>query len=272
MFEIEIIMCFAVLGACFALAAWPILLAPAFRTIRVATTGSCCIGLGTGIVALLAAILPTATFTARALADDKEINALKAEADPIIGDHAIEIPAGRPNWIGQQPILTGKAHTIAVASGPYATNREAQQALDDALVKATKEYVAEQLNSDLAARLITFDARTIKRRFVKDDTYHDEASYSIGKMHENFALLQFDQKFRTELGRRWNQVRAGSRLLQTGVLAAASLLVVASAFGYFRADHATRGHYTRRLQFLAATALITIAATASLALRFIPLQ
>jgi hypothetical protein len=270
MLEIGIIAFFAVLGACCVIAAWPLLLAPAFRTARTYITGSCCLGLGTGTIAVLAAILPTATFTPRALADDKEVNALQAEADPIIGDHAIEIPAGRPDWIGHQPVLTGKTHTIAVASGPYATNREAQQALDDALVKATKEYVAEQLNSDLAARLITFDARTIKRRFVKDDTYHDEASYSVGKMHENFARIQFDQKFRTEIGRRWNQVRASGRLLQTGVFAAASLLVVASVFGYFRADHATRGHYNRRLQFLAATALITIAATAALSLRFIP--
>src|SRR5205085_9547761 len=126
----------------------------------------------------------------------KDVAALKVEADPIIGDHAIVIPSGRPDWIGQEPILTGKVHTIAVASGPYATIRESQQAFDDAIVKATREYIAEQLNSDLAAQLITYDARTIKRRFVKDDTYHDEATYSVGKMHENFARLQFDQKFR----------------------------------------------------------------------------
>src|SRR5437762_1148171 len=83
-----------------------------------------------------------------------------------------------------------------------------------------------------AARLIPFDARTIKRRFVKDSTYHDEAKYSVGKMHESFALLQFDSKFRGELARRWNEVRAGSRLLQTGVVSAAALLLVASVFGY----------------------------------------
>jgi hypothetical protein len=270
MLEIGITALLAVVGACFIIAARPVFLAPAYRTARTYLAGSCCLGLGTGTIALLAAMLPAATFTNRAFADDNDVSALKAEADPIIADHAIEIPDGRPDWIGQQPSSAGKTHTISVASGPYATNRESLQALDDAIVKATKEYIAEQLNSDLAAQLLTYDARTIKRNFVKDDTHHDEATYSVGNMHENFALLKFDQKFRSKIARDWNQVRAGSRLAQTGVFAGACLLVVGSIFGYFRADHATRGHYNRRLQFLAATALLTIAATATLALRFLP--
>jgi len=270
MFEIGLTTFVLLSIVCAAIAAWPLAFVPAFRTARACLTGSCCLGLGTGTIALLAAILPTAGFTNGALADDKDVSALKAEADPIIGDHAIQIPAGRPDWTTQQPSFAGKVHTIPIASGPYATKRESQQALDDAIAKATREYIAEQLNSDLAARLVTFDTRTIKRDFVKDDTYHDEATYSVGKMYENFALLKFDQKFRSKLSREWNKVRAGSRLLQTGVLAGASLLVVASIFGYFRADKTTRGLASRRLQFLAATALITIAATAALTLRFLP--
>src|SRR5439155_26561986 len=97
-----------------------------------------------------------------------------------------------------------------------------------------------------------------------------EATNSVGKIHENFALLHFDQKFPTELARRWNQVRAGSRLLQSGVLAGASLLVLASIFGYFRADNATRGHYNRRLQLIAATSILAVVATGALAFSFIP--
>src|SRR5262249_22108609 len=139
-------------------AARPVIFAPAFRTARTYFAGSCCLGLGTGIIALAALLLPASAFTASALADDKEVSSLQAEADPIIGDHAIQTPARRPDWIGQQPSFTGKTHTISIASGPYATKRESQQALDDAIVKATKEYIAEQLNSDLAAKLITYDA------------------------------------------------------------------------------------------------------------------
>jgi hypothetical protein len=270
MLELAISVFLLALCLCFAFAAWPVVLAPAFRALRIVLGGSFCISLGTGIVALRAASLPAATTGGRLFADETDVKALKAEADPIIGDNVIEIPDGRPGWIGQPPAYSGKTHTVAVASGPYATNKESLRALDQALVKAMNEYVSEQLNSDLAARLITFDARTIKRRFVKDSIYHDEAKYSVGKMHENFALLQFDTKFRTELGRRWNQVRANSRLLQTGVFAGAALLVLGSVFSYFRADSATRGRYCGRLQFMTATALVAVAGASVLAFRFIP--
>src|SRR5947209_13324882 len=39
-----------------------------------------------------------------------------AEADPIIGEskETVEIPDGRPKWIGSEPNLRGKIHTIAV--------------------------------------------------------------------------------------------------------------------------------------------------------------
>jgi len=270
MLELSVSIFAVLLGACFMVAAWPVILAPVFRELRMSVGGSFCLGTGAGVVALFAGFLPTNTLSGKALAGEKEVAALKAEADPVIGGDAIEIPPGRPEWIGKQPSNSGKVHTIAVASGPYATKKESLRALDEALVKATREYISEQLNSDLAASMITYDARTIKRRFVKEDTYYDEAKYSVGTMHENFALLQFDSKFRSEVGRRWNQVRSGSRLLQTGVITGAALLVVGSIFGYFRADNATRGYYAGRLQFMAAAVILAAVGVGAVALRFIP--
>jgi hypothetical protein len=270
MLEIGVGMLVVLLSVCLMAAAWPVVLSPVFRQLRLSVGGSFCLGTGAGVVALFAGFLPTATLSGKALADDKEIKVLKAEADPVIGSDAIEIPTGRPEWIGQQPSFSGKVHTIAVASGPYATNKESLKALDQALVNATREYISEQLNSELAARMISFDARTIKRRFVKEDSYHDEAKYSVGKMHENFALLQFDSKFRSEVARSWNKVRSGSRLLQSGVIAGAALLVLGSVFGYFRADNATRGYYAGRLQFMAAAAILAVVGAGAVALRLIP--
>jgi len=274
--SVILIFTFIVLLAAFLLAAWPLIFAPAFRAARLCLSGSCCLGVGAGIVALAAGMLPLPALSARALADDKNVSAiedaklLSAEADPLIGESVIEIPPGRPNWIGQEPSYSGKVHTIAVASGPYATNKESLRALDEAIVKATKEYISEQLNSDLAPRLITYDARTIKRRFAKEDVYHDEVKYSVGKMHENFALLQFDQKFRSEIARSWNRVRANSRLLQTGVFAGAAILVLGSVFGFFRAGAATGGRHGGRLQVMTAVTILTVVGAGVIALRFIP--
>jgi hypothetical protein len=171
----------------------------------------------------------------------------------------IEIPPGRPEWIGKGPELTGKVHKIPVASGPYADNSESQRALDQAIAKATQHYIAEQLGSDIAPQLIQYNVRVIKKRFVKqDNTYHDVARYSVGWMHENFALLEFDQKFRDEIDRKWTKIQATSRLAETGVVSGGVLLLVGSIFGYFRLNNSTRGYYSRRLKFMTLAAMGTI--------------
>src|SRR5205085_5286398 len=115
------------------------------------------------------------------------------------------------------------------------------------------------LGREVAPQLLRYDARTIRKRFLKDENkYHDVARYSVGWMHENFALLEFGPEFRNELDRRWTQVRATSRLAQTGLVSGAGLLLLGSIFGYFRLDNATRGYYTGRLQFMTAAAILAI--------------
>jgi len=248
-------------------AAWPLLLLPCLRASLARIGGTGCITFGSAIMALLTTgLLPLPGSASRAYADDKNPAPAKAEAessDPIIESTTttVEIPPGRPKWIGSEPNFRGKVHTIPVASGPYATDAQSKRALNEALVKATNEYIAEQLESELAPTLIRFDARTIHERFVKkDNEYHDTARYPdpVGYMHEHFALLEFDTKFRNELESRWTSVRATSRLAQTGLVSGAALLLLTSVFGYFRLDNATRGYYTGRLQFMTAAAVLAV--------------
>ena len=255
---------------------WPLLRLPRMRAAVYGVGGSSCIGIGSAMMAaLVGGFLPS--LGTSALADEKqavaeasasnssgnESKTPTAEADPEIDAPAgnIEIPPGRPKWIGSEPNLRGKIHTVSVASGPYATDAESKRALDEALVKATSRYVAEQLGSEMAPTLIRFDARTIKKRFVKEENrYHDVARYSdpVGWMHENFALLEFGPDFRNDLDRRWTKVRATSRLTQTGLVSGGVLLLLSTVFGYFRADHATRGYYTRRLQMMTAAGIVAV--------------
>jgi hypothetical protein len=258
---------FIVLISCFLVAAWPLWLTARLRPALRGATGSGCIGLGASLVGLLAGgfvQLPGLSTQAAAqdtpppVAATQELAEPPAAGDPII-ESTVEIPPGRPDWIGAEPNTRGKIHTIAVSSGPYATDGQAKRALDEALVKATSDYIADQLGSELAPKLIRYDARTIKERFVKrDNTYHDSARYSVGWMHENFALLEFGPDFRNELDRRWTKVRATSRLAQTGLISGAALLLLTSVFGYFRLDNATRGYYTGRLQFMTAAAILAV--------------
>lgn len=268
--------------ACMMIAAWPLLWLPRMRCALNRVGGTGCIGVGVTAMSVLAGgFLP-------AVADDKpaesasasptaeapagEVRKAKAEADPVIESEGetIEIPPGRPQWIGSEPNMRGKIHSVAVASGPYKKDGQAQRALDKAIEKATNEYIAEQLGSELAPTLLRYDVRTIKEGNLKE-RYHDEARYPdpVGLMHEHFARLEFDPKFRAELDSRWKHVRAASRLGQTGLVSGAVLLLVMSVFGYFRLDNATRGYYTGRLQFMTAAAILAVVGGGALVARFI---
>jgi hypothetical protein len=265
-------------AGCFLVAAWPLLFAPRLRPALAGTGGSGCIGLAAALIGLLAGgFVQVPGVGAHALADDQSQGAssasqlaeapaeeekdAKTSGDLVIeqAQEKIEIPPGRPKWIGVEPNFRGKTHTIPVSSGPYATEPQSKRALEEAIVKATNDYIAEQLGSDLAPKLLHYSARTIQERFVKrENTYHDTPKYSVGFMHEDFALLEFGPDFRNELDRHWTKVRATSRLAQTGLISGAALLLLGSIFSYFRLDNATRGYYTGRLQFMTGAAILAV--------------
>ncbi len=265
-------------AACFCLAALPLLAHRRIRPALLGAGGSTCVGLGTTIVGLIASGTVQFGSAAQAAANDQapaityavcagiepspvETTTVTAEKDPAIDSapESVEIPPGRPKWVGAETNLRGKVHAIPVSSGPYATDAQSRRALDEAIVKATNDYIADQLGSELAPKLLGLDARTIKQKYIKPENhYHDVARYSVGWMHENFALLEFDPEFRNNLDRRWSQVRATSRLAQTGLLSGGVLLLLSSIFGYFRLDNATRGYYTGRLQFMTAAAILAV--------------
>jgi len=232
---------------------------------------------------IVALVLPL-TCAVVTRADDKPAEAAQpaelaeaiASGEPVV-ETTVVIPPGRPKWVGSEPNLRGKIHSIAVSSGPYAVDAQSRKALDEEIVKATDNYIAEQLGSETAPKLLhlrwpeDYSARTIRQRYVKhENSYHDVARYSVGWMHENFALVEFGPEFRNELDKRWTQVRATSRVAQTGLVSGAVLLLLSSVFGYFRLDNATRGYYTGRLQFMTAAAVVAVVGASAVLARWIP--
>ena len=188
-------------------------------------------------------------------------------------DGTVIIPAGRPEWVRKPiPRLVGDVYRAPVTSGPYALPHQAQQALDEALVKATNEFIVDQLGSQLAPTLVSnYSAAAVRREFVKPGNTYDEVIEfaSVGPMHQSHALLEFGPAFRARLQTQWAQVRAASRITQLGLFATAGLLLLSSVFGYFRLDNATRGYYTGRLQFLTAAAILAIIGGGALLARWI---
>ncbi len=275
------------LAAAALVAVVPILRQRQFRKLAAGVSGSCLMGIGATAFALVAGglidvpatvsqataqELPAGTDDSSAkgsgAAELPESKPAESASASTGGELAIEAPVkfveppGRPAWVKAKPKTTGPGiHTIPVASGPFPVEleRDAQRALDSAIVEATNEYIVQQLGSQLAPQLLRYSAGEIKERFIRPENVHaDEANYSFAPMHESFALLEFDKSFRDELSQRWDGVRSTSRLTQLGLFAGAGLLLLASVFGYFRLDNATRGYYTGRLQFATAAAILAV--------------
>lgn len=180
------------------------------------------------------------------------------------------IPPGRPAWVEAPPVREGSVHSTAVCSDPYATQAQAMHALEDKVKAATAEYIGEYLQSELAPQLIHYNLKDIKQKLMAPERiYHEKISVSIGPMHQVHAQLEFSPDFRAQLDRRWGEMRATYRLAETGLISGGVLLLLATVFGYFRLDNATRGYYTGRLQFMAAAAILAIVASGAMFSRWI---
>jgi hypothetical protein len=172
-------------------------------------------------------------------------------------------PDDRPKWVEAPPAREGEIDRVAVSSGPHFSQGEARRQLEEAIKQAADEYVNRHLGSNHAARFITYSIAPV-------ETYEERPEFSVGPMNQAHALLQFDEAFRTKAERDWKEALTLSRLLKTGLGGAAMLVLLSVVLGYFKADTATRGYYTRRLRFGVATVILALAAAVYFAARWLP--
>lgn len=192
-----------------------------------------------------------------------------SDSDVQITDSNVIIPPGRPSWVEAMPVRKGDEQWTAVNSGPYARRGDCVKALDAQIQLALDDYIAEYLGSPLAPKLLGYSAGDARRRLLHD-TYEETITVSVGPMQQLHAKLDFSSDFRAEIERRWSQWRAASRIGQVGLGFAAILGLLTTSAGFFRLDHATRGYYTGRLQFLAAGVILGLGAAGVLVARLIP--
>jgi hypothetical protein len=214
--------------------------------------------------------------TAKAASAPAPKEGLLAEAPdetaiPLGGETDSMAPAPRPAWVDRDPLQVGDVYQVSVSSGPQEKMGECPPALDEQLKKAVAAYVDEYLGSEAAGQcrvsdLIQYDLGYIKKHLVKrGSTFEEKLQMSFGPMYQIHALLEFGPAFRKELdGRRGDlerharEVAIAFRLRGLALGFGAVLCLLAVLFGYFRLDTATRGYYTGRLQFLAATAILIV--------------
>ena len=198
-------------------------------------------------------------------------------AIPLRGEAGKAAKPPRPAWVDREPVQVGDAYQVSVSSGPQEKMAECPPALDLQLSKAVAAYVDEYLGPHAAANwrvsdLISYDLSYIKKNLVKrGNVFEEKLQMSFGPMYQMHALLEFGPKFRKELdGRRGDlerharDVAIAFRLRGLALGFGAVLCLLAVAFGYLRLDTATRGYYTGRLQFLAATAILVVVVAGAL--------
>ena len=261
---ITMILIVVTLAACGGLAAWPLIMSRALRPGMQRVCGMLCLAAGTGGFFALTSGMAGNLFAGEALAQESETVSAETQADslnspPLTNAEDVIIPPGRPAWVESKPVREGANHTFAVKSDPFKKDSDARAALDEQLEKETAAYIAETLGSKLAPQFIRFDAGTIRTELVRENVYHETIeSPTVGSMEQYHALITFPQGFQDRIRHEWDQVKAKWRLAQLGLVAGGAILLLATVFGYFRVDNATRGYYTGRLQFLSAAAILAI--------------
>lgn len=172
---------------------------------------------------------------------------------PPIGLAVTQYPADRPEWINKPPKVEGQAHMV-VSSGPWASRRECERELEHQLKKEVDAYINDYLGNPQAARLIGYDLETIQKQFVSSDPAHVYSgtlvSPTVGEMREEVRLVVIDEQDQRDIAEHWRRVVATSRLASSGLIGAGLLGLLAVAYGFLKADTATRGFYTGRLQLL----------------------
>jgi hypothetical protein len=192
-------------------------------------------------------------------------------AIPLGGDIGKAANPPRPAWVDRDPLQVGDAYQVSVSSGPQEKMGECSPALDEQLNRAVAAYIDEYLGSEAAGQcrvsdVIRYDLDYIKKHLVKrGSSFEEKLQMSFGPMYQMHALLEFGPAFRKELdGRRGDleryarEVAIAFRLRGLALGFGAVLCLLAVVFGYLRLDAATRGYYTGRLQFLAATAILIV--------------
>jgi hypothetical protein len=216
-----------------------------------------------------AAISPRDAEVRPPVVPDAEAPAALQDASQAISEPVrVVYPDDRPEWVEAAPASTltkahGRVDRIAVSSGPHFSQGEARRQLEEASKQAADDYVNRHLGSNHAARFIAYSVEPV-------ETYEERPEFSVGPMYQAHALLEFNEAFRTKAERDWKEALTLSRLLKTGLGAAAMLVLLSVVLGYFKADTATRGYYTRRLRFGAATVILALAAAVYFAARWLP--
>ena len=179
-----------------------------------------------------------------------------------------ELVGTLPDWVTQGNHIDpdSGASLVIVKSQPRLKQREAEEELEELLVRVVQERV-DDLFAPGAGKAIGIDMPFIQEHLIQkneechaDGVYHQLLRWNVPESNREmlgssqrdayqcFAQLRIDREFENRAEKMWEEQLVVSRTMQTGLIALSMLLVLGLVFGYLSADHKTRGFYSRRLQ------------------------
>jgi hypothetical protein len=138
------------------------------------------------------------------------------------------LPADRPAWVGAPPDYATPQHYLYVGSLPTTDERDADEALDEPLIAAVRNYIDQEVvNEPGAAFRMPVDAAFIRRNLIDDPSgYVCELATSQGSMFQKWVTVRVTPEQR-ELFANWHtQAVQRARLAPLGIGLVAVLTLV----------------------------------------------
>jgi len=151
------------------------------------------------------------------------------------------LPADRPAWVGAAPDLSSAQHHLYVGSLPTLNESDADEALDEPLVAAVRNYIDQEvINRVGAADQMPVDADFIRRNLLDDPAgYVCELATSQGAMFQKWVTVRVTPEQR-ELFQQWHtEASQRARLAPLGLGLVSVLALVSLSHMVLRRRHGT---------------------------------
>lgn len=188
----------------------------------------------------------------------------------------------RPDWVTKGSYISGDPieEFIVVMSEKRLRELDAEEELESRLIEAVHERIDEWFAPG-AGKAIGVDLDYIRENLIQhhpkcdaNGAYHQLVHWSVpqdsqdmvgaekGEAFQYCAQVKLDDEFKAWAGKQWENRVVTSRTMQTGLVAASTILALGLAFGYFTVNHKTRGFYSGRLQTIGLAGLLIIGVAA----------
>ncbi len=173
------------------------------------------------------------------------------------------------SWLESKPWTDDGVYFVPIESRVQILETDCVSALEEEIEEKTTAYINRFLRNKHASTLLSLRTALPNRHIA--ESFKERVVLTDGTVcYQTHALLSFDDNFREAVTAEWDEVRATSRLMQTGLGVGIVILLLSTMFSYFKLDTATRGYYTGRLQFAAAAAILTVIAASVLFANYVP--